>query len=119
MGSWVASSATVLNAYHTSGDLSRDVCVLQMQTLNGKNINDAVGALGYSYNQPLPQHYHATGWPAASPFDGSLLYIASASDAETDTAQAGDYPFYPWYRQWNDGGLERRRLDHELSEFSR
>ena len=55
--------------------------------------NDAVGALGYAFNQPLPQHYHATGWPHAAPFDGKYLYVAAASDAETDTAQAGQLPF--------------------------
>jgi hypothetical protein len=64
-----------------------------MNKLNGQNINDAVGALGYSWNQPLPQSYTATGWPAASPFAGGLLYYSFASDAETDTTQSGGFPF--------------------------
>ncbi|MCB1879243.1 MAG: trypsin-like serine protease [Gammaproteobacteria bacterium] len=93
LGSWTASTATVLNSWYQNEDMSRDVCVLQMNTLNGKNINDAVGALGYAYNQPLPQHYHATGWPAAAPFNGGMLYISTASDAETDTNAAGDFPY--------------------------
>jgi V8-like Glu-specific endopeptidase len=93
LGSWTASSATVLNAWHQNEDISRDVCVLQMRRLGGANINDAVGALGYAFNQPLPQHYHATGWPQAAPFDGKYLYIAAASDAETDTSAAGAFSF--------------------------
>lgn len=92
-GSWTAESATVFNAWHTGADLSRDTCVLQMNTLGGQNINDAVGALGYRFDQPLPQHYHATGWPAEAPFPGGILVIATASDAETDTGQAGSLPY--------------------------
>jgi hypothetical protein len=93
LGSWTASTATVLAAWHTSEDFTRDVCVLQMRKLGGANINDAVGALGYAFNQPLPQHYYATGWPQAAPFDGKYLYVSAASDAETDTEQAGQLPF--------------------------
>ncbi len=93
LGRWTAANATVLNSWFETEDLSRDVCVLQMNPLSGANINDAVGALGYAFNQPLPQQYHATGWPAAAPFDGNLLYVVSASDAETDTAAAGDFPY--------------------------
>lgn len=93
LGSWTALNANVFTVWHTDGDLSRDVCVLQMNTLDGDNINDAVGALGYAFDQTLPQHYHATGWPQAAPFDGNRLYIAAASDAETDTAQAGALPY--------------------------
>ena len=88
-----AANASVFNAWHTSGDLSRDECVLQMNTIGGQNINDTVGALGYKYDLPLPQHYHAAGWPAAAPFPGGILTIVTASDAETDTQQAGSLPF--------------------------
>ena len=93
LGSWTAATATVFTAYHTGGDLSRDACVLQMNTLGAENINDAVGALGYQFDLPLPQHYHATGWPAAAPFTGDLLFVVTASDAETDTLQAGALPY--------------------------
>jgi hypothetical protein len=93
LGSWTASGAAVLAAWNQNGDFTRDVCVLQMRKLGGQNVNDAVGALGYAFNQPLPQHYHATGWPQAAPFNGQYLYVAAASDAETDTAQAGELPF--------------------------
>jgi len=92
-GSWSAGVARVPTAWHTGGDFSRDLCTLQMYPLDGVDLHDAVGALGYAWNFPLPQHYHATGWPQAEPFDGSQLYVVSASDAETDTAQAGDFPF--------------------------
>ena len=93
LGSWAAASATVFTAWHNNEDLSRDECVLQMFKLNGQNINDAVGALGYAFDQPLPQHYHATGWPAEAPFPGTTLFIVTASDAETDTTVAGELPF--------------------------
>jgi hypothetical protein len=93
LGSWTAQTASVLAAWHDDEDISRDVCVLKVTTLGGQNINDAVGALGYAFDQPLPQQYHATGWPQALPFNGQFLYIAAASDAETDTSAAGDYPF--------------------------
>ena len=89
LGSWTAETATVFSAWHSGGDLSRDACVLKMNTLGGQNIHDAIGALGYKYDLPLPQHYFATGWPAAAPFTGGLLIVATASDAETDTQQAG------------------------------
>jgi V8-like Glu-specific endopeptidase len=92
-GAWTAGAATVFNAWHLNGDFSRDTCVLQMNKRNGQNINDAVGALGYSFNLTLPQHYTATGWPAAAPFTGGILYYSFASDAETDTQQTGSLPF--------------------------
>jgi hypothetical protein len=60
---------------------------------NGQNINDGIGALGYAWNYTLPQNYVATGWPAAAPFTGGLLYYALTSDAETDTNQAGLLPY--------------------------
>jgi V8-like Glu-specific endopeptidase len=93
LGSWAAGGALVYTAWHEKADLSRDFCVLQMHPLNGQNINDAVGALGYAWNQPLPQSFTATGWPAAAPFTGGLLYHSFASSAETDTTQAGVFPF--------------------------
>ena len=93
LGSWTAANASVFTAWHTGADLTRDECVLQMNTDGGQNINDAVGALGYKYDLPLPQHYHAAGWPAAAPFPGGILTIVTASDAETDTLQAGSLPF--------------------------
>ena len=92
-GAWTANNATVYTAWHTGADLSVDYCVLQMNTLGNQNINDSIGSLGYASNLPLPQAYHATGWPAAAPFSGGLLFIAATSDAETDTNQAGLLPF--------------------------
>lgn len=94
LGAWTAGSATVFTAWHTASDLTRDYCVLQMHKRNGQNINDAAGALGYAWNQPLPQNYVATGWPAAAPFTGGLLYYAMTSDAETDTNHAA--PSFPY-----------------------
>jgi hypothetical protein len=92
-GSWSVYGATVYTAWHTSSDLTVDLCVLQMFKLGGQNINDSVGALGYAWNQTLPQNYVATGWPAASPFSGGLLYYALTSDAETDTSFPGLLPY--------------------------
>lgn len=90
LGSWAAAVATVYTAWHTGSDLSVDYCALQMFTLGGQNINDSpTGALGYAASQPLPQSYVATGWPQAAPFTGGVLFYSSASDAETDTQQAG------------------------------
>lgn len=86
-GAWSAGRISVFQSYHEQSDLSRDVCVLQMNNQNGQTINAAVGALGYAFNQPLPQHFHATGWPAEPPFGGGLLFINMAGSAETDTTQ--------------------------------
>ena len=74
LGTWFYANATVYTAWHTGGDLSVDYCVLQMQKNSGQDINDAVGALGYSSGLPLPQSYTATGWPAAAPFTGGILF---------------------------------------------
>jgi hypothetical protein len=89
-GTWAAASATVYTAWHDTGDMTVDLCVLKMFTLGGQNINDSpTGALGYAASQMLPQAYYATGWPAAAPFAGGLLYYSTASDAETDTQFPG------------------------------
>jgi hypothetical protein len=92
-GAWNAAAATVFTAWHTAGDLSVDFCILQMFKRNGQNINDGIGALGYAWGQTLPRNFVATGWPAAPPFSGGLLYYAFTSSAETDTDQAGLLPF--------------------------
>jgi V8-like Glu-specific endopeptidase len=92
-GTWTGAIATVFTVWHETGDFSRDICALQMNTNGGQNIQDVVGALGYAWNQTLPQQYHATGWPAEPPFNGSRLMFVAASDAETDTSQAGDFAY--------------------------
>lgn len=93
LGSWTGFNATVYNGWHNGADETIDYCVLKMNTLGGQNVNDAVGALGYAWNQPLPQAYYATGWPQAAPFNGNLLYYSTASDAETDTQFPGAVPY--------------------------
>ena len=93
LGSWSYNGFTLYAAWHDGADFSVDYCVLQMQTNSGQNINDAVGALGYSSGLPLPQSYTATGWPAEAPFTGGILFYSNASDAETDTTTAGLLPF--------------------------
>lgn len=92
-GSWPAASAYVFNVWHNGEDLSRDVCVLKMSKVGGQSINDAVGALGYAWDLPLPQAYTATGWPQNPPFNGGVLFYSFASDAETDTEQGDSLPF--------------------------
>jgi hypothetical protein len=110
LGGWTAQTASVFTAWLTTEDLSVDLCVLKMFKTNGQNINDAAGALGYAWNQPLPQHYVATGWPQAAPFSGGLLYYAMASDAETDTEQAG-LLLHARNRQRYDWRFERGCMD--------
>lgn len=131
LGSWPAAAATVFTDWHTASDLSVDLCVLQMFTAGGSNINDTVGALGYTWNRPLPQAYYATGWPAASPFTGGLLYYSAASDAETDTTQAGIVPFThgigssmtggssggAWLLQYQSGVSTNKNLFNGLNSY--
>jgi len=78
-------------------DFSRDLCVLQIHPIhiNGsvKDINTLAGPLSWAYGQPLPNNYVAAGWPAEPPYDGGELTLSYTSDAETDTAQAGAFPF--------------------------
>lgn len=95
-GRWQSISAVVPSAWLTEGDLTRDVCVIRVENndiYQGQNLHDVIGALGIEYNAKLPRHYCATGWPAGAPFNGELLWINSASNSETDTAQAGESPF--------------------------
>ena len=93
LGTWSAYLWRVYTEWHNGADLSVDYCVVQMSPRAGRNLHAVTGYLGYAANLPLPQHYTATGWPAAAPFTGGLLYHASASDAETDTAAAGLLPY--------------------------
>ncbi len=97
LGSWPAGSATVFSSWHLNRDFSRDLCVLQIHPIhiNGsvKDINTLAGPLSWAYGQPLPNNYVAAGWPAEPPYDGGELTLSYTSDAETDTAQAGAFPF--------------------------
>lgn len=84
-GAWNWQQVTVLTAWHTSGDLARDVCWLKVApNSGGQELHQVTGALGFSWNQMQPQNYVATGWPAAAPFPGGILFIALSSTAELD-----------------------------------
>lgn len=46
----------------------------------------SAGWLGFAWNWPRDtQHWHAIGYPAASPFDGRRQQVCAASDAIADT----------------------------------
>lgn len=84
-GIWNWQTATVLTAWHNSGDLARDVCWLKVApNSGGQEIHQVVGSLGRSWDQTQPVHYHQTGWPHAAPFNGSRLVFEVASTAELD-----------------------------------
>jgi V8-like Glu-specific endopeptidase len=119
-GQWSCQFNTqrVFTVWSVNGRFNRDVggCKL-FNNASGKKISEVVGWLGHAWNWGDNEHYHATGYPAASPFTGGRQIICAASWATWDNGYGGS-PLTqgigcdmtggssggPWLREWNSGG---------------
>lgn len=82
---WTDRNAAVATVWLNTENLSRDVCMLVMNNNgSGQNISQVTGFYGFAWNQSRLQHWHAGGWPAASPFNGQRLVFAVSTFAHID-----------------------------------
>ncbi|HEA67047.1 MAG TPA: hypothetical protein ENI07_09545 [Desulfobacterales bacterium] len=84
-GTWSARQLFAFTLWHQNGSFCRDVGFAIMRLLNGQRISARVGRLGFSWNQlRYRQHWHALGYPAASPYNGRWLVDSQSQWAKND-----------------------------------
>ena len=87
-GQFSCNAIITFSAWHNSGDLSRDSGGASCGTSskgNGKTVSQAVGYLGFAWNQPSDsKHYTVLGYPQAAPFTGALQVVCSSSFGHYD-----------------------------------
>ena len=84
LGMWKASYLTTRTKWYNNGipnGLTEDMGGAILHPLNGKKISQRVGSLGAAWNWGRFQHWHAVGYPAASPYNGKLMWDTQASYA--------------------------------------
>ncbi|WP_336364844.1 trypsin-like serine peptidase [Halalkalicoccus salilacus] len=81
-GQWPVRQSTVRTSWYRNGipnGLCEDMGGAALHTKNGRKISEVVGWLGFAWNWPRIQHWHAMGYPAASPFNGERMFITASS----------------------------------------
>jgi len=84
-GTWAAYSLRVMTAWHTSENFCRDVGFFSVSDINGVKLSSRIGWLGHAWNQSRVQHFTALGYPAAAPWNGSIMVLTDASYAHEDS----------------------------------
>lgn len=115
-GQWAANHLWVLSGWAANSNFARDVGGAVLNTLGGKKLAQRVGFLGFAWNQGnsnTASHYHAIGYPAASPFNGLKQQICAASFAANGSGFGSPAPFWigcdltggssggPWVRSYS------------------
>jgi V8-like Glu-specific endopeptidase len=72
-GVWSAGQLWTTNGWVGSSDLTRDVGVAIIGTVNGQHIVDVLGGQGIAWNYSKYYYSYSFGYPAASPYDGEEL----------------------------------------------
>ncbi len=83
-GQWRASHCITRARWYNRGipnGLTEDMGGVILHPLAGKRISQRVGWLGATWNRGPFQHWHALGYPAASPYNGKLMWETRASYA--------------------------------------
>lgn len=83
-GQWPAKQLFTRTAWYRYGipkGLSEDMGGAILHRNKGRKISQRVGWLGFAWNWSRTQHWVATGYPAARPFNGKRQIITAASHA--------------------------------------
>ena len=90
-GTWTAKSLMTTNQWRTSGDFNHDVGFAVMNTLSGRTLTAAVGgSYPIAFNLGYNLTFDAYGYPAASPYNGQLLWRCSGPTTK-DTNGSTDH----------------------------
>jgi V8-like Glu-specific endopeptidase len=84
-GVWAASDESALSGWVASGNFRYDVGAAVMAlNSSSQTLEDAVGARGILFNQPISGAVRSYGYPAGAPFDGSTLHTCDSTLGYTD-----------------------------------
>lgn len=90
-GIFVATRYSVATNFLNHGDISVDEGAMEVGTSSttGRTLGNAVGWDGFAWNQSATQQFHAFGYPAGSPYNGTIMIQASANTAAQVTWSGG------------------------------
>lgn len=84
-GLWTAYRLGTFTAWHTAGNLCRDVGFAAVGNLNGQTLAQRVGYLGFAWNQSTNQTWNIFGYPAGAPFSGQYMVQTRANTSRIDS----------------------------------
>jgi V8-like Glu-specific endopeptidase len=92
-GIWTAESLHTTTEWLTQANLRYDMgAAIVSPNASGQLLTDVVGGRGIAWNQNVVQSFRSFGYPAASPFDGSKLFVCDANYGTTDSSVPGSGP---------------------------
>ncbi len=91
-GTWKALTLWTWPDWYYSSDLRYDLGAIVIKPKSGVDIGVTVGWLGFATGMGLPQHFTQYGYPAASPFDGQVLWTVNSSSSGVDTSFSAPRP---------------------------
>ncbi len=88
-GSFAIKNRTVLSQWVSTGNLAYDIGMVAVDDRNGLKLSQWVGSLGFVWNQPATQLFHAFGYPS-NYASGQYLVTCAASTYERDPLSGPD-----------------------------
>ena len=88
-GTFAATTLYTTDRWRTAGDFGYDLGAAKVAPVGGRTLNATVGGRGVSFNYTATvgaTHFLSLGYPAASPFNGSSLFICDAKLGTRDTS---------------------------------
>lgn len=80
-GQWQGKYKITRGAWYNNGSLCEDMGAVVLQEKDGRQLQEVVGNLGFAWHWGRVKQWHAMGYPARDPFDGSKMIETDASYA--------------------------------------
>jgi V8-like Glu-specific endopeptidase len=88
-GSFVANNFVTTTDWLTTYDLRHDEGAMTVNNVGRKTLTQKVGNGGFAWNQPVDEQFVAFGYPAAAPYNGTVMVEDIAATAVSDTGIGG------------------------------
>lgn len=115
-GKWPATQLFAPSQWTANGDITYDTGFAKVSSPTGVSLSDTVGASPVVFNQARGLSYTAFGYPAASPFNGELLYSCTGRATADPYGQSqsqgipcdmtGGSSGGPWFIGTGSGGAQ-------------
>jgi hypothetical protein len=83
-GTWAETNAIVPTEWFNNGTWCRDVGVFRVADLNGHTIGSQTGSMGFAWNWSAQQAWTGLGYPAQTPWVGTIMVATNASYSRSD-----------------------------------
>jgi len=83
-GTWVVNLWSTFTAWLNSGVWCRDVAAMRVTDQGGQTIGQKVSYLGWAVDKAPPRAWTGLGYPAVSPWTGSIMVATNASYSRSD-----------------------------------